>query len=52
MLIRNHVNVDRNFTLEGVGMKSTFIMAEIKIACKMGSVIHVFKCINAKITGK
>ena len=33
-------------------MKSTFIMAEIKIVCKMGSFIHVFKCISAKITGK
>ena len=35
-----------------LGMKSTFIMAEIKIVCKMGSFIHVFKCISAKITGK
>ena len=33
-------------------MKSTFIMAEIKIICKMGSFIHVFKCISAKTTGK
>ena len=35
-----------------LGMKSTFIMAEIKIVCKMGSFIYVFKCISAKITGK
>ena len=35
-----------------LGMKSTFIMAEIKIVCKMGSFIHVSKCISAKITGK
>ena len=27
-------------------------MAEIKIICKMGSFIHVFKCISAKTTGK
>ena len=27
-------------------------MAEIKIVCKMGSFIHVFKCISAKITRK
>ena len=33
-------------------MKSTFIMAEIKIVCKMGSFIHIFKCISAKIAGK
>ena len=33
-------------------MKSTFIMAEIKIVCKMGSFIHVYKCISAKVTGK
>ena len=31
------------------GMKSTFIMAEIKIVCKMGSFIHVSKCISGKI---
>ena len=35
-----------------LGMKSTFIMAEIKIVCKMGSFIHIFKCISAKIAGK
>ena len=35
-----------------LGIKSTFIMAEIKIVCKMGSFIDVFKCISAKITGK
>ena len=37
MSIRNHVNLDRNFTLEmKLGMKLTFIciMAEIKIVCK------------------
>ena len=28
----------------------TFIMAEIKIVCKISSFIHVFKCISAKIT--
>ena len=33
-------------------MKSAFIMAEIEIVCKMGSFIHVFKCISAKIAGK
>ena len=33
-------------------MKTTFIMAEINIVCKMGSFIHVFKCISAKITKK
>ena len=27
-------------------------MAEIEIVCKMGSFIHVFKCISAKIAGK
>ena len=27
-------------------------MTEIKIVCKIGSFIHVFKCINAKIAGK
>ena len=35
-----------------LGMKSTFIVAEIKIVCKLGSFIHVFRCISAKITGK
>ena len=35
-----------------LGMKSTFIMAKIKIVCKMGSFIHVFKSISAKITEK
>ena len=36
-----------------LGMKSTFIMAEIKIVWKIGSFIHVFKCIiSAKIVGK
>ena len=35
-----------------LGMKSTSIMAEIKIVCKMGSFIHVFKGISGKITGK
>ena len=35
-----------------LGMKSTFIMAEIKIFCKMGSFIYVYKCISAKIAGK
>ena len=35
-----------------LGMKSTFIMAEIKIVCKMGSFIHVFRCISAKIARK
>ena len=35
-----------------LGMKSTFIMAEIKIVYKMGSFIHVFKRISAKITEK
>ena len=34
------------------GMKSTFIMAEIKIVFKKRSFIHVFKCISAKIAGK
>ena len=29
-----------------LGMKSTFIMAEIKIVCKMGSFVHVFKSFN------
>ena len=53
MSIRNHANLDRNFpSWMKLGMKSTFIMAEIKIVCKMGSFIHVFKCISAKITGK
>ena len=33
-------------------MKSTFIMAEINIVWKIGSFIHVFKCISAKIAGK
>ena len=33
-------------------MKSTFIMAEIKIVCKIRSFIHVFKCVSGKITGK
>ena len=33
-------------------MNSTFIMAEIKIVWKIGSFIHVFKCISAKIAGK
>ena len=34
-------------------MTSTFIMAEIKIACKMRrSFTHVFKCISAKIAGR
>ena len=27
-------------------------MAEIKIVWKMGSFMHVFKCISAKIAGK
>ena len=35
-----------------LGMKSTFIMAEIKIVCKMGNFIHVLKYIRAKIAGK
>ena len=35
-----------------LGMKSTFIMAEIKIVSKMGSFIHVYKCISAKIAGE
>ena len=35
-----------------LGMKSTFIMAEIKIVCKMGSFIHACKCISAKIARK
>ena len=35
-----------------IGMKSTFIVAEIKIVCKMGSFIHVFRCISAKIVRK
>ena len=35
-----------------LGMKSTFIMAEIKIVCKMGSFIHVYMCIRAKIFRK
>ena len=33
-------------------MKSTFIMAEIKIVCKIRSFIHVFKCVSGKIAGK
>ena len=33
-------------------MKSTFIMVEIKIVGKMGSFIHIFKCIRSKIAGK
>ena len=53
MSIRNHVNLDQNFTLKmKLGMKSTFIMAEMKIVCEMGSFIHVFKCISAKVAGK
>ena len=32
--------------------KSMFIVAEIKIICKMRSFIHVFKCISAQIVGK
>ena len=35
-----------------LGMKSTFIMAEMKSVCKMGSFIQVYKCISAKIAGK
>ena len=35
-----------------LGMKSTFIVAEIKIVCKMGSFIHVCRCISAKIVRK
>ena len=35
-----------------LGTKSTFIMAEIKIVCKMENFIHVFKCVRAKIAGK
>ena len=31
-------------------MKSTFITAKIKIVCKMGSFMRVFKCTGAKIT--
>ena len=49
MSIRNHVNFDRNLKL---AMKLTFIMAETMIASKMGSFIHVFMCISAKIAGK
>ena len=33
-------------------MKSIFIIAEIKIVYKMGSFIHILKCINTKITQK
>ena len=33
-------------------MKSTFIMVEIKIVWKIGSFMHVFKGISAKIAGK
>ena len=33
-------------------MKSTFIMVEIKIFCKMGSFIYVYKCMSVKIAGK
>ena len=35
-----------------LGMKSTFIMAEIKIGYKMGSFIHIRKCVSAKIAEK
>ena len=28
-----------------------FIMAEKRIVCKVGSFIHAFKCISAKIAG-
>ena len=35
-----------------LGMKSTFIMAEIKIVCKMENFIHVLKCISVKIAEK
>ena len=34
------------------GMKSTFIMAEIKVIYKMGSFIHIVKCVSAKIAKK
>ena len=48
MSIRNHVNLHGSrFHIEMLlGMKSTFIVAEIKIVCKMGSFIHVlmYKC--------
>ncbi len=32
-----------------LGMKLTFIVAEMKIFYKIESFIHVLKCINAKI---
>ena len=32
-------------------MKSTFIMTEIKIVCKIRS-FHVFKCVSGKIAGR
>ena len=35
-----------------LGMKSTFIMAEIKIVCKMGSFVHILKCVGSKIEKK
>ena len=37
---------------QGLGMKSTFIMAEIKIVCKVRSFILVLKSISAKIAEK
>ena len=49
-----NVNLDRDFTLHvsgmKLGMKSTFIMAEIQIVYKMESAIPVLKCISVKIT--
>ena len=54
MSIQNHVNLDRDFTLEwnSSEMKSRLIIANIKIVCKMGNFIHVLKCIGPKIAKK
>ena len=52
MSIRNHLNLDRNFTLDETRNEIDVQYGRNKDCLQNGKFYHVFKCMSAKITGK